>query len=180
MHRQPTESSRSSLGAASSAHWVALVCLALLPSVSAGQDYGTKDYDFQLDGFVSLLFEDDLDENQFGVRAAFPLSKRWQAEGRLTYLGPGDLDLWLLDASIKYFFDDDGRSRWYLAGGPGTLFENLDDLGDTAWLFHIGVGTEIDLSDRLYLRPELLARWNEYSDLDTVAGDISVGLGWRF
>lgn len=159
---------------------VCLLTTLLLPAAVAGQDLGSQDHDIQLDVFASLLFEDDLDENQFGVRAAMPLSPRWQAEGRLTYLGPGDLDLWLLDASIKYFFDDDGRSRWYLAGGPGTVFENLDDLGDTAWLFHVGIGTEIDLGARLYLRPELLARWNEYSDFDTVAGDINLGLGWRF
>lgn len=135
--------------------------------------------DFHLELARSVLFEDSIDESTVSLRGSLPMSDRFRVEGRLGRLDTGSLEIWILDASIQFVFDDRGRAHWYLTGGPGTSFESLGELADGRLLLHVGVGTRIRLARRLYLRPEILARWVE-TDLETAGGDVSLGLGWRF
>ena len=46
---------------------------------------------------------------------------------------------------------------------------------------HAGLGAEIGLTDRLYLRPEVRSRWST-DDLKFNDGLVSysLGIGWRF
>lgn len=138
-----------------------------------------EESNFQLELVAGLLFDDEIDENAYGIRAGYRLSERTWVEARLDHIDVGSFEFWLLDASIKYFFDNWGRSRWYVLGGPGTTFRSLGDIDDSGLLLHVGVGTEIDLTDRLFLRPEIVALWRE-DDFDTLGGDASFAVGWRF
>lgn len=133
---------------------------------------------FQLELVASLIFGDDIEEDDFGLRGAYRPSDRWSFETRLSQAGSDSLDLWLVDVSARWHFDRRGRSRWYLSAGPGIVVEDFDDVFDPFWLIHVGIGTEIELTPNLFLRPELLARANE--NFDTVAGDLNLGIGWRF
>lgn len=153
-----------------------LLALALfLPLPAHAQE---PDSPFQLELVASLIFDDDLEEDDFGLRGAYRASDRWSFETRLTQAGGDSLDLWLVDVSARWHFDRRGRSRWYLSAGPGIVVEDFDDVFDPFWLFHVGIGTEIELTPKLFLRPELLARANE--NFESLAGDLSLGIGWRF
>lgn len=165
---------------------VALVVgLLLAPARASGQE----EYDWQADVFSSLLFGDGADDVTLGLRGGRRVSDRVWLEARLSHLAPGDLDIWFFDASAKVFFDLRGRSRWYLSAGPGRVFSDLDEITDGPFIFHAGLGVEIDLGERvlfqprdrnrLYLRPEILARWGE-GGFDTRSGDLSLSIGWRF
>jgi len=46
---------------------------------------------------------------------------------------------------------------------------------------HAGIGAEIGLSDRIYLRPEVRGRWlTEDLNGENHLVDFSLGFGWRF
>ncbi|MDA8017298.1 MAG: porin family protein [Thermoanaerobaculia bacterium] len=157
---------------------LSLGLVALLASTAPAAARGEKD--IQLELATGLLFDSDIDVAGVGLRASYHLDHRFWVEGRLAwYEFTSSLQLWFFDVSLKFFFDDFGKTRWYVIGGPGTTFEDLGDFGDSDLLFHFGIGAEIDLTRNLYLRPEYLARWSERG-FDNVASDASLGIGWRF
>ena len=130
--------------------------------------------------FASSLSEDGVSEESLGLRGSYFISERFAIEGNLSRfdINP-DLEIWLLDVSAKFYLRPQSRAPLYFVGGPGKTFQSVDDLDDGPLNLHVGFGTEVSLSNKLYFRPELRARWVE-DDFDTLGGDLSLGFGWTF
>ena len=72
----------------------------------------------------------------------------------------GNHTVYDVDLSAKYYFIQRERFGFYALAGPGdrhedTFFGSATDRGTV----HLGVGTEIGLGAKAYLRPEVLVRW---------------------
>jgi len=129
---------------------------------------------WQIELFVSTLTARSVTEGGFGLRSAYRRSPRLAFEGSLSRAE----EIWLPDLSVKLSLRPNRRNDVYLVGGPGLLA--INDFDDTVWMFHAGLGAQISLGKKLYLRPEVRGRWFvDGPDAVTVA-DVSVGLGWRF
>ena len=63
-----------------------------------------------------------------------------------------------------------GRIRF-----PGFGLSVEDDLTG-----HLGLGVNIRLSERMYLRPDLRIRWLGSLEDSNADAETSLGLGWRF
>lgn len=130
--------------------------------------------------FASLFFDEDITEDNLGLRSSYFLSDRFALEGSLSRFDVGrDLELFILDFSAKYYLRPRSRSPLYFVAGPGKTFEDVGDLGDGPLFLHVGFGAEVSLGRRLYLRPELRLRWIE-DDFERSGGDLSLGFGWSF
>ena len=126
---------------------------------------------------LSSLFADSATEGSFGLRGSWPLKRKLGVESGLSRIASGGFNIFLLDFSAKYYLRDRRRTDFYLIGGPGAIFEG--SLNGIEALVHFGFGWEIDISRRLYFRPELRGRW-VVEDIDGLTiGDLSLGLGWR-
>ncbi len=113
-------------------------------------------------------------EPQFGLRGSFHLSNNWVLEGSVSRYG--NYDVWFADLSAKFYFKNRGRVGVYLLGGPGYLFGS--DAGVDEATVHLGLGLEIPIKDRFYLRPEVrgMALMDDLSTSDAL---FSLGVGWR-
>jgi hypothetical protein len=119
-------------------------------------------------------------EESLGVRAAYRLTGGWALEAALSRSN-GDSTVWNGDVSAKVYLFQTDLGGLYLVVGPGVRREELfEGTGDSATV-HAGLGTEIALGPRAYLRPEVLGRWAT-SDVNQRkhSVDYSLGLGWRF
>ena len=131
----------------------------------------------QVEVYLSSLFANSASEGSFGLRGSRFLTRRWAVEGSVARVDDRDVDLWLLDASAKYYLRFRERTRLYLVGGPGLFYSS--DLGAEELFLHTGFGSELNFGRKLYLRPEL--RWRFLAeDFDANFGELSLGLGWRF
>lgn len=127
--------------------------------------------------FLSSLFANSATEGSFGIRGSWHRKRKLALEGSLSRIAAGSLDIFLIDFSAKYYLRDRRRTDVYLVGGPGAIFEGAFE--GTEALVHFGIGLEVDLTRRLYLRPELRGRWF-VEDVGRVnIGDLVLGLGWR-
>lgn len=126
--------------------------------------------------FLSSLFASSATEGSFGVRGSWHLKRRFALEGSLSRLAVG-IDIFLADFSTKYYLRDRGRTDVYAVGGLGAIW--ADDFVNTETTLHLGIGLEVDLTKRLYFRPEIRSRWFARAIDGTVIGDLSLGLGWR-
>jgi hypothetical protein len=118
---------------------------------------------------------DSASEEGFGLRGSYRFTNVWAVEGALSRLKDDD-DLWIGDLSAKAYLIDANRFELYALAGLGQFKIPEDD--ETT--FHVGVGAEIALGEKAYLRPEVRGRW--FADSVDVATfvDYSVGFGWRF
>lgn len=119
----------------------------------------------------------DFDTESYGLRGGYRFSNVWAVEGSLSRLNE-DVDVWFGDLSAKAFFIHSSRFEIYALGGPG-LFKVEGESEETT--VHLGVGAEIGLGQKAYLRPEVRGRWLT-DELRTDEGllDYSLGIGWRF
>ncbi len=131
----------------------------------------------QVEVYLSSLFANSVSEGSFGLRGSRFLTRRWALEGSAARIGDSNVDLWLVDASAKYYLRFRERTRLYLVGGPGLFYSS--DLDADELFLHAGFGAEFALGKRLYLRPELRGRFLA-EDFDANFGELSLGLGWRF
>lgn len=120
------------------------------------------------------------------VRGGYRLDERWGVESQLTYDSDTGLgDEWTLDLSARLALKDTRRLHVFAAGGAGWFRTDADPgvpaiYDDDSATLHLGLGLEYDLTERLYLRPDLRGRWLLDSELDDVEEELSVSLGWRF
>jgi hypothetical protein len=88
------------------------------------------------------------------------------------------------DLSAKYYFVQRERFGFYALAGPGDRHENTFFGSETdRGTLHLGVGTEIGLGAKAYLRPEILMRWPMTHSDQVVTDrttDFTLGFGWRF
>jgi Outer membrane protein beta-barrel domain len=151
----------------------------LLPAESHAQE---ADRGFSLDLFGAYLTAesggDTAEEESWGLRGSYRFTNVWALEGALSTLRDDGTDVYFGDLSAKAYLLRSGRFEGYLLGGAGLL--RIDDLDDEETTLHLGLGAEIKLSDRAYLRPEVRARWLE-EDVDAVTFmEYSLGIGWQF
>jgi hypothetical protein len=94
------------------------------------------------------------------------------------HLNEDEVDIWFGDVSLKAHALRSERFDLYAVAGPGLIQVESEDPEATV---HLGVGLEIGLSERSYLRPEVRGRWlTDELHFDEGVVDYSVGFGWRF
>jgi hypothetical protein len=115
-----------------------------------------------------------------GVRGAFRFTSVWAVEAALSRSN-GDHPIWNGDVSAKAYVFRANRFALYALAGPGVHHEELAGRTDDASTVHAGIGTEIALGERAYLRPQILTRWltSHLNDRGRSV-DYTLGFGWRF
>jgi opacity protein-like surface antigen len=162
---------------------LAACTLPLLSAAAVAQEErrGTS---FELFGGASAIYSSDrglsLHAESFGVRGGFHLTRIWTVEAQLSR---SSHDRLLLNGEVSakaYLFQAD-RFRFFALAGPGLQYEDAAYRGGISSTVHAGIGAEIDLTAKTYLRPEVRAGW--YSD--HLSGtdytlNYTLGFGWRF
>lgn len=152
--------------------------LPLLASSAAAQ---TEDHGPAFEIFGGYL--ENLGSSQpriFGIRGSYRFTDVWAVEGAFAKVDVGG-QVWFGDVSAKAYLVDTRRFEIYALGGPGRFRSRL--LGDTfnQNTVHLGLGAEIGLGARAYLRPEIRTRWaTDDITWDDRLSEISLGFGWRF
>lgn len=151
-------------------------------SAASAQDDGRR---FSLDLFgaqVRLLDSDSdgFDTESYGLRGGFRFSNVWALEGSLSRLNE-DVDVYFADLSAKAYFVHSNNFEIYALAGPGIFRVSDEGEDEDLTTVHLGLGTEIGLGQRAYLRPEVRGRWDadEIRFEDGIV-DYSLGLGLRF
>lgn len=151
-------------------------------SAASAQDGGRR-LSFDLFGAEVRLLDSDadgFDTEAYGLRGGYRFNGLWAVEGSLSRLNE-DVDVYFADLSAKAYFVHSNRFEVYALAGPGIF--RVSDAGEDEDLttVHFGIGGEIDLGERAYLRPEVRSRWDA-DELRFEDGlvDYSLGLGLRF
>lgn len=161
---------------------LALTAMAL-PIAAAAQDE-PRGSSFELFGGAGAVYSSSsslsLHTETLGARGGFSLTRVWTVEAALSRTS-GDPVTWNGEISAKaYFFQVEGVRLFALAG-PGIRREDLPGGSTDSATVHAGIGAEIALSPRFYLRPELRSRWpTAHFDERHRSEDLTVGFGWRF
>ncbi|MEM1203327.1 MAG: porin family protein [Acidobacteriota bacterium] len=138
-------------------------------------------------GVGYLSSSDDLDLTVYGLRAHVRFNPRWAMEGSLTVQDglDSDDDPLFFDLSARVTAYEWKSAEMFALFGAG--FVDFDTrifntrISSTSATFHAGLGIQVDLNERLYLRPDLRYRWG--SDLDSIDDgitELTAALGWRF
>ena len=112
-----------------------------------------------------------------GIEAAVSLAQDTESLGALGNL---DLSLTLADLSVKWHPLARRKHDFFVYGGPGWAFADVDGFvngsADTLTA-HVGLGVNVQISDRLYLRPDIKVRW--FEDGGDVSTDTTIGIGYK-
>ena len=135
---------------------------------------------FSLDLFGSYFTAeadgDTANEESWGLRGSYRFTNVWALEAALSTVRDDGVDAYFGDVSAKAYLVDSSRLEGYLLGGVGSL--KVEDEEETT--LHLGLGAEIRLGERAYLRPEVRGHWlAEHTDVVTFM-DYSLGIGLRF
>ncbi len=142
-----------------------------------------------------------------GLRGGYRFTDRWGLQGSLSRVESFDLyvpyvdfgvDATYLDASAVLFVTPRRKAELFFYGGVGVVFIDADagirfhardfakhhtrvavSASDEELTAHLGVGVNIKLTQRMYLRPDLRLRWLG-GDNDSTESETTLGLGWRF
>lgn len=122
-------------------------------------------------------------QESFGLRGGAQFGGPFGIEASLQRSN-GDHTVYDFDLSAKYYFLQRERFGFYALAGPGDRHEeNFFGSETDRGTVHLGIGTEIGLGAKAYLRPEVLVRW-PLTKSDQVAADrttdFTLGFGWRF
>jgi hypothetical protein len=118
--------------------------------------------------------------NAYGLRGGYRFNRVWALEGSAEHMDTGFTN-WFVDLSAKAYFVHSNRFEIYGLAGPGLFRISAFGESDSQATVHAGLGAEIGLSSRAYLRPEVRSRWAT-DDLKFNDGLVSysLGIGWRF
>ncbi|MFP5285261.1 MAG: outer membrane beta-barrel protein [Thermoanaerobaculia bacterium] len=161
---------------------------AFLPAILAlflsAADAGAQEADrgFSLDLFGAYITAESggetADEESWGLRGSYRFTNTWALEAALSTVRDEGTNVYFGDLSAKAYFFHSGRVEAYLLGGAGLLA--IDDLESGEGTLHLGLGAEIKLSDRAYLRPEVRGHWLAEDVGAVTFMEYSLGIGWRF
>lgn len=119
----------------------------------------------------------DFHSESYGLRGGYRFNNTWALEGTVARLNE-DADIWFGDLSAKAYLIDTSHFEIYALGGPGVYKVESDY---EKVMLHLGIGAEIGLGQRAYLRPEVRGRWlADELKADEGLVEYSLGLGWRF
>ena len=155
--------------------------LMALPAVAQDEPRGPS---FELFGGAGALYSSSsglsLRTETVGARGGFSLSRVWTVEAALSRTS-GDPITWNGEVSAKAYLFQNERVRLFALAGPGIRHEDLAGGSVDAATVHVGIGVEIALSPKFYLRPELRSRWpTAHFDEGHRSEDLTLGVGWRF
>ena len=140
------------------------------PAAAQGED------PVALELFGSYLRQSNADEEAVGLRAGYRFGSRWALKTSLSHLQVSEANLWLADLSAKAYLTPGRRAELYALAGAG----GFRVVGNDEPTVHVGLGAEVGLGRRSYLRPEVRARWiADALDVDPLY-DYSLGIGFRF
>jgi hypothetical protein len=160
----------------------AFALLALAAAAAAQTEPGGASFD--LFGSHSVVYSSaggfTFHAESLGVRGAYRFTSLWAGEAALSRSN-GDHPVWNGDISAKATLFQADRFALYALAGPGVHREDFAGRSADASTVHAGIGTEIGLGARAYLRPEILARWpTRHLDDRNRSVDYTLGFGWRF
>lgn len=138
------------------------------------------------------------DDIALGVEGAYRLGDRWRFAARLAnatlsgtdpriacvLIAPNcaeyDADVWSAEISARYAFWHRGPVEVYALAGIGWTQLDFDLLGlsqtEDAFTQHVGLGAEIDLGARLFVRPEVRRRFADSPAFEVLGLDTKVDL----
>jgi opacity protein-like surface antigen len=160
--------------------------LMALPAAAAAQDE-PRAPSFELFGGASAFYSSSssrstgltLHTESVGARGGFSLTRVWALEATLSRSSDYHI-AWNGEVSAKAYLFQGDRARLFALAGPGIHREDLSGDSADSTTVHVGIGVEIELSPRFYLRPELRSRWpTAHLDDRNRATDITLGFGWR-
>ena len=154
----------------------ALFSLVAASSASAQSEMRGSYFDLFGARVQSTDSSDHFHTESYGVRGGFRFNGVWALEGSASRIK--DTDVWFGDLSAKAYFLHAHGFEMYAVASPG-LFRVSGE--NPQFTLHAGIGAEIGLGERVYLRPEVRGRWLA-KELNGDSGlvDYSLGLGWRF
>ena len=169
------------------ASWWTVLTLAVLV-MSLGSGPAVAEGNFEL--YLGYYFPDDdvIDEDlTYGIRLGHRFSDRFGLQGTLgryeTEIDFIDLELIFADLSLVFFTNPGQQTEFLIYGGPGWAFVEAEagfvEVSDDSLTVHLGAGLVIELGEKLYLRPDVRARWFEEGD-DEIDLELTLGLGFRF
>jgi hypothetical protein len=90
------------------------------------------------------------------------------------------LTSWEGEVSARAFLLHFDRFELYALAGPGVHREELPGITNDVTTVHAGIGGEVGLTPRIYLRPEIRTRWpSDHLDDRFRSTDYTLGFGWR-
>ena len=102
-----------------------------------------------------------------------------------------DYDLTFVEAIFAYYFNQHSLAAVSVFGGGGFSFasvdvsvsnmfvdETIENIEDNSLTVQAGADVTITLSERVYLRPGVRARWLEQRDNDAIDTEVFLGLGF--
>ena len=147
--------------------------------ISFGASYSSNDEDSQFD------------LSSWGLRYHYDFNDRWGIEGAYTNQDQDSIDADIYEASARFTFFENDRVRVFGLAGAGVFsydyvfFVGEDALvvgNDDVAVYHLGIGAEVNLGDRFYLRPDLRQRWavDFFSAYDDSTSEATLAFGFRF
>lgn len=122
------------------------------------------------------------DDLTYGIRGTYRWTDAVASElsvGRFDQSVSGnDFTLTLVDLSTAWTLNPGSKAEFALFAGPGWAFVDATGVSNDSFTLHVGADLQIALSDRVYLRPDVRARWFEVGDND-LDYEASIGLGIR-
>ena len=157
----------------------ALIFLAVSPRASAQEPHPGAFIDV-FGARVDTIESSEGHANSYGLRGGYRFNSTWALEGTAEHVDEGFTN-WFLDVSAKVYLIDSKHFELYGLAGPGLFRVSAFGESEDQATVHAGLGAEIGLTDRLYLRPEVRSRWST-DDLQFNDGLVSysLGIGWRF
>jgi hypothetical protein len=120
-------------------------------------------------------------EDTLGVRGSYRFTRVWAVEAAVSRMNESSFTFWNEELSAKAYLFQRDRFGLFALAGPGVQRLKFAGSSPNAKTVHAGIGADIALSEKLYLRPEILARW-PYDFLNDRyrETDYTIGIGWRF
>jgi hypothetical protein len=119
-------------------------------------------------------------DDTLGVRGSYRFGSVWAVEAAVSRVNESTA-LWNDELSVKAYLVQRDRFGLFVLAGPGVQRLKFAGSSSNAKMVHAGIGADIALTEKLYLRPEILDRW-PYDFLNNKyrTTDYSIGIGWRF
>jgi hypothetical protein len=119
-------------------------------------------------------------DDTLGVRASYRFNRVWAVEAAVSRVNE-DPVFWNDELSLKAYLIQRERFGLFALAGPGVQRAKFAGSSYNAKTFHAGIGADFALSEKLYLSPEILARWPyDFINDRYRTTDYTIGIGWRF
>lgn len=169
---------------------LAAACLAFAPKTAAAE----YENGIELSLGASYYSNDDdsnLDFSSWGARYHHDFNARWGFEVAYTRQDQDSLEADVIEASARFSFFENDRIRVFAEWGAGVVSYDYARIvggdaviygSDDAAIYHAGIGAEIDLNERFYLRPDFRQRWavDFFSPYDDSTSEATLAAGVRF